>query len=125
MRTADDMEMAVILALHGVVAEVREQAEAARAKRWRELRGDAAHITDMACPEFFLGDVFLGHSKEHDGRPAEDVLDDDVVCVLVEDVGSLLPGYNVAEDTVRSHRNPRASRFAEGRLPITSGIDQG
>jgi len=102
MRTADDVQVAVLLALHRVVAEVGEEPEAARAECLPQFDRPPPDAADI-LPEFGLGPVLLRHRQEHDRGPTEDVLDDDHVVVLVDDCRRLLPGHDVAEDAVRAH----------------------
>lgn len=114
VRPADDVQMSMLLALHAVVAEVGEEAEATRAELRADLGGDAAHLTDVG-PELHLRPVLLGHGEEHHRNPSQDVLDDDNIVVLVEYVRWLKSGYNVAKDTVGSlllHRGFCDSRLA-------------
>lgn len=123
MRPADDVQMPVLLALHGVVAEVREQPEAARAEGLTNLHGNTADASDI-LPQLVLGSVFLRHCEQHYRRPAEDVLDHDNLVVLVHDVRRLVPCHDVAEDAIRAHvarSMVRAVAFAHNRERVRMG----
>lgn len=105
MGSAHDVEVAVLLALHGVVTEVRQQPEPARTERFAELDGDAADAADV-LPQLRLGAVLLRHGQEHHRRPPEDVLDHDHLVVFVHD-GRRFPACDdVAEHAVRTHGAP-------------------
>ena len=95
-RPADDMHVPVLLGLHRVVAEVREQPEPPRAvllpHPHREL-ADAPHV----LPQLRLRHVPLRHRQQHHRHPAQPVAEHHHLVVLVEDVRRLLARDDVAE----------------------------
>jgi hypothetical protein len=102
-RPAEDVQVAVLLALHRVVAEVREKSKASGAHLLADICGYAANVANVVFPEFRLRGVLLGHGEEHYRHPPEDVLDNDDFVILVDNVRWLAPGYNVAKDAIGTH----------------------
>jgi hypothetical protein len=102
------MQVAVLLALHGVVTKVREDAETTGAELLANFGRDLSDLADVVFPEFGLSCVDLRHGEEHHRHPAQDVLDDDDLVVLVHDVRGLAPGYDIAKDTVWLHSARRS-----------------
>src|SRR5450759_4211288 len=92
----------MLLALHRVRAEVRQQPESARAVLAAHPHRDLADVADV-LPELGLRHVQLRYREKHDRHPAQTVAKDDYLIVREEDLGRLPPGDNLAEHTVSLH----------------------
>ncbi len=104
---ADDVQVAVALALQAVVAEIREYPKAVGGEHAAQVGGDTAHPVDQpAAPDLQLAHVLLGHNQKHHRHPGQLVDDDDYIFVQVADSGGFLAGDYFAEDAVgsNSHR---------------------
>ncbi len=99
MGAAHNMDVAVFLTLHPIVAKVRHQPEAAGTVLLAYSRSHPANPIHIA-PELSLRSVSLLHGEEHNWNPAQEVLDHDDGIILVDNVRRFFPGYNVAEDAV-------------------------
>ena len=97
---AEDVNVAVLLALHGVVAKVGEQTEAGGAVLLAHAHGDFADAAEV-FPELGLRDVLFWHAEKHYRHPAQAVAEDDEIVVLIKDVGGRFVGDDVAEDAVK------------------------
>ena len=95
--------MAMFLALHRVVAEVRGKAEAPGAELLADFSGDAADVADVVRPEFGLAGVFFGHCEEHDWNPSKDILNDDHIVIFIDNIRGFFASNNPAKDAVGTH----------------------
>ena len=94
--------MPVLLALHGIGTQVGDETEALWTVGHPHLNGDLAHPSHVA-PQLFLGHVPPGNDEEHHWHPPQSIAKDHDLFVLVEDLGGLLAGDDLAEGAVVDH----------------------
>ena len=75
--SADDMDVTVALALHAVMAEIREYTESVGRVHSAHIHRQVAHPSQQTtAPYLYLAHVFTGHDQQHQWYPGELVYDD-------------------------------------------------
>ncbi len=100
------------LALHRVVAEVGEQPEPAWTVLLPHSDGDLPHAAQVP-PHLGLVHVPLWHREQHHRYPAQTVAEDHDLLVVVQDLGGLAAGDDLAEYTIVLHQPNNTERRGE------------
>jgi hypothetical protein len=118
---AQHMDVAVVLALHSVEAEVGDQSKAVGAVPLTHAHGHLSHPTHV-LPQLRLTDMAFRHHQQHHRHPVQTVAKCYHLFILVEDLSTLPVGYDFAKRTV-SHEPamPLLSTHTEAILESALG----